>query len=149
MKIYVASSWRNQIQPDIVALLRGDGHEVYDFRHPKPGNDGFSWRQIDPDWMEWQPREYVEKINGPIARAGFDLDKEALDWCEVCVLVLPCGRSAHLEAGYVIGRGKPTIFYLRPEGFEPELMYLLGNGFAFDAETLRACVSRMESKDGD
>ncbi len=48
-----------------------------------------------------------------------------------CVLVLPCGLSAHLEAGFAIGRGKPTVFYASSpianvsEGFSPELMYLL------------------------
>lgn len=33
-KIYVASSWRNQHQPQVVSFLREQGHEVYDFRHP-------------------------------------------------------------------------------------------------------------------
>lgn len=35
-RIYVASSWRCVEQPRIVALLRGAGHEVYDFRNPSP-----------------------------------------------------------------------------------------------------------------
>ena len=34
MKIYVASSWRNERQPDVVQALRNAGHDVYDFRHP-------------------------------------------------------------------------------------------------------------------
>ena len=33
-KVYVASSWRNPIQPAIVALLRGHALDVYDFRNP-------------------------------------------------------------------------------------------------------------------
>lgn len=33
-KIYVASSWRNQYQPQVVRFLHEQGHEVYDFRHP-------------------------------------------------------------------------------------------------------------------
>lgn len=37
-KIYVASSWRNSIQAEIVAALRAEGHEVYDFRNPGPNN---------------------------------------------------------------------------------------------------------------
>jgi hypothetical protein len=47
MRIYVASSWRNTLQPSVVALLRQEGHSVYDFRHPAQGNDGFSWSRID------------------------------------------------------------------------------------------------------
>lgn len=34
-KIYVASSWRNPYQPEVVAALRKTGYEVYDFRNPK------------------------------------------------------------------------------------------------------------------
>ena len=33
-KIYVASSWRNEYYPEVVAKLREAGHEVYDFRNP-------------------------------------------------------------------------------------------------------------------
>lgn len=47
-KIYVASSWRNQHQPQVVSFLREQGHEVYDFRHPA-GKTGFQWSQIDED----------------------------------------------------------------------------------------------------
>lgn len=49
MKIYLASSWRNQYQAEVLASLRGAGFEVYDFKNPAPGNVGFSWKQIDPD----------------------------------------------------------------------------------------------------
>ena len=124
-KIYVASSWRNPIQPDIVNVLKQQGHEVYDFRHPKLGDEGFSWDDIAEEWLGWSLDEYIEGLGHPIAQAGFKSDKDALDWCDMCVLVLPCGRSAHLEAGYAIGQGKPTIILLHQVKFEPELMYLL------------------------
>ena len=124
-KIYVASSWRNPLQPAIIDTLIAHGHKVYDFRHPKPDDNGFSWGDIAEGWLGWSLDEYIEGIKHPIAKAGFASDKEALDWCDMCVLVLPCGRSAHLEAGYAIGQGKPTIILLHENKFEPELMYLL------------------------
>jgi len=34
MKIYLASSWRNQYQADVLAALRVSGAEVYDFKNP-------------------------------------------------------------------------------------------------------------------
>lgn len=40
------------------------------------------------------------------------------------MLILPCGRSAHTEAGWFAGRGLKTIVYM-PEKQEPELMYKL------------------------
>lgn len=121
-KIYVASSWRNVIQPLIVATLRRCGHEVYDFRNPKPGNNGFGWRAIDPNWQNWTPQQYREGLQHPIAKAGYELDKQALDECDACVLVLPSGRSASWEFGYAIGAGKKGAVVMF-ESCEPELMY--------------------------
>lgn len=46
-KIYVASSWRNVFQQDVVDILRNLGHEVYDFKNPPHGNGGFQWSDID------------------------------------------------------------------------------------------------------
>jgi nucleoside 2-deoxyribosyltransferase len=121
MKIYVASSWRNNIQPLVVEALRKEGHEVYDFKNPEPGNHGFRWSDIDPEWKAWDPKEFRKALHHPIANDGFYRDMKALNECDVCVLVLPSGRSAHLEAGYAVGAGKPMIVLLQ-EG-EPELMY--------------------------
>ena len=33
MKVYVASSWNNEVYPEVVKALRRAGHDVYDFRH--------------------------------------------------------------------------------------------------------------------
>lgn len=141
-KIYVASSWRCADHPRVVQLLRDAGHEVYDFRNPAPGNTGFAWSTIDPNWLGWEPQAFADLLQHPVAQAGFALDKAALDWCDTCVLVLPCGRSAHLEAGYTAGQGKETLFYLSPDRFEPELMYLLGDGcVTTDDALLRALAS--------
>ena len=124
MKLYVASSWRNREQPAVVADLRLAGHQVYDFRNPRPGDRGFAWSAIDPEWRKWSPAAFSLALGHRIARRGFALDFEAMKWADGCVLALPCGRSAHLEAGWCIGAGKPTIVYA-PELPEPELMYLL------------------------
>jgi len=125
MKIYVASSWRNQHQPFVVETLRRLGYEVYDFRNPAPGDHGFHWSEIDEEWQDWTPEAYRRALNHPIAESGFAADLAALTSCDVCVLVLPCGRSAHAEHFWHMGRGKPGVIYL-PEPIEPELMYKLG-----------------------
>ena len=125
-RIYVASSWRNDQQPAIVATLLSAGHEVYDFKNPRPGQDGFSWREIDPDWQNWTADQYVQALEHPIACQGYTFDMRAMEWADTCVLVLPCGRSAHLEAGWFAGRGKRTIILTR-DGEEPELMALMCN----------------------
>jgi nucleoside 2-deoxyribosyltransferase len=124
-KIYVASSWRNTVYPHILQALRDAGHQCYDFRNPGPDDHGFAWSQIDPGWQDWSMDGYAEALEHPIAQAGFGNDRRGLDWCDTCVLVLPCGRSAHIEAGYAIGQGKQVFILLHEDKFEPELMYLL------------------------
>ena len=119
-RVYVASSWRNERQPFVVGLLREWGHQVYDFRNP-PGRTGFAWSQIDPRWQSWSAGDYLSALDHPLAEAGFRSDFDAMKWADVCVLVLPCGRSAHLELGWFAGVGKRTVILTR-DGEEPELM---------------------------
>ena len=78
MNIYVASSWRNPWQPGVVKLLRNAGHEVYDFREPVPGERGFAWSDIDPDWQEWRPEVYRKALKHKVAEHGFSRDMTAL-----------------------------------------------------------------------
>lgn len=124
-RIYVASSWRNPHQPAVVDVLREHGHDVYDFRNPFNGVKGFAWSDIDPEWQTWSAARYRELLTThPIAARGFLSDLRGMQWADACVLVLPCGRSAHLEAGWFCGQSKRTIILTR-DGEEPELMALL------------------------
>lgn len=123
-KIYVASSWRNIYYPEVVSKLREAGHEVYDFRNPPHGGNGFRWTDIDENALDWTFAQYTEGLKNPKAERQFQADLEALEWADACVLVLPCGRSAHTEAGWMAGRGKKVVVYI-PKMEEPELMYKL------------------------
>lgn len=120
-KIYVASSWRNNMQPMIVSMLHAvPSFEVYDFKDA----DGFHWSDVaGPDWVNAGPEEYLSFVDHPIAEKGFQRDMDAMEWADTFVLVLPCGRSAHLEAGWAVGRGKETAILLSEDNFEAELMY--------------------------
>ena len=134
-RIYVASSWRNQYYPEVVQRLREAGHEVYDFRNPPHGGAGFHWTDIDPNAPEWTYAQYAEGLHHPLAERQFQADIDALTWADTCVLVLPCGRSAHTEAGWMAGAGKRVLAYI-PEMVEPELMYKLFDGVAGSLEEL-------------
>ena len=134
-KLYVASSWRNEYYPEVVAKLREAGYDVYDFRHPPSGDPGFKWSSVSEDYMEWTPEQYRENLNHPKAVRQFGNDIEAMNSCDTCVIVLPCGRSAHTEAGWFAGRGKKVFAYI-PEKQEPELMYKLFEGVCCSIDEL-------------
>lgn len=138
-KIYVASSWRNNTQPSVVEALRNIGHEVYDFKNPEPGDNGFHWSEIDPNWKNWDAHQFRKGLQHALAADGFKKDMTALKGCDICVLVLPCGRSAHLESGWASGAGRRLYILLDDPVSEPELMYLMAGD-----PNVHLCVSMQE-----
>lgn len=134
--VYVASSWRNPMQQAVVAVLRSAGIDCYDFRNPE-GGTGFSWREVKSGYdgprigvdgirakgSDWEPAdEYLRMVNHPRAIEGYAADFAAMEKADTFVMVLPCGKSAHLEIGWAIGAGKRTAILLE-DPVEPELMY--------------------------
>lgn len=190
--VYVASSWRNPMQPGVVETLKAAGIDCYDFRNPE-GGTGFSWSEVkidepsavfcsscrepiaettyralghwepdyDPDYdpvvwrhrstgyaacgdmkhfaspsrtpakgSDWESRdEYLRMVAHPRAGEGFEADFAAMKRADTFVMVLPCGKSAHLELGWAAGAGKRTAILLE-DPVEPELMYLCADYLA-------------------
>ena len=81
------------------------------------------------------PQPAPRRLHHPLAERQFQADIDALTWADTCVLVLPCGRSAHTEAGWMAGAGKRVLAYI-PEMLEPELMYKLFDAVAGSLEEL-------------
>ena len=141
-KIYLASSWRNPYQPTVLKALRDAGHEVYDFRNPPHGEGGFQWKNVDEHWEDWTNDDYIKSLTHPVAEFGFKSDIDAMNWADVCVLLLPCGKSAHSEAGWMQGAGKPT-YVLLTDKQEPELMYKLFAGVFNSVDALLRAINRL------
>jgi hypothetical protein len=140
-RIYLASSWRNTNQAGLVSVLRMWGHQVYDFKSRDrmpcggPVATAFSWAEVDPAWGTWHPRAYRQHVTtSERAASGFLGDFRGMEWADTCVLLLPCGRSAHLEAGYMKGRGKRLIIHFVSDksNEEPDLMYLMADHITID-----------------
>jgi hypothetical protein len=145
-KVYVASSWRNEYYHQLLTDLVECGHAVWDWRNPPTGGNGFRWQ--DCGQTEYQHGDKItvddwrRLLHHPVAGAGFASDLSGMNWCDVGVLLHPCGRSAHLEAGWIAGRGKKVhVLALAP--VEPDLMVLALNGrICGDVAELRAALAR-------
>lgn len=126
MKIYIASSWKNAEMAYSVAIyLRDKGFKVDAFMDDLKGRYVFNWREIIGEKYKLNAITFLEDKR---SQRAFREDKKWLDWCDCCVLVLPAGNSAHLEAGYIKGQSKEFVIYA-PLGFpqgEFDVMY----GFA-------------------
>ncbi len=146
MKIYVASSWKNPYQPSVVEALRSKGHEVYDFRNPRPGDNGFHWSEISQNWKTWTAQEYRSALTHPLAEGGFKSDFDAMKWADVFVGVGPFGRSASLEMGWAAGAGKPTILYLPEMLGEAELMVKMCDHICTTIEEFLAALREVDAQ---
>lgn len=103
MRIYIASSWKNE--PSVLLLgdwLREAGHEVDMFCDPSQGRHVFSFKDLEGH----EKLDAITALQTPDFQRAFAEDKKWIDWSEVVVMLLPCGNSAHLEAGYAKGTGK-------------------------------------------
>lgn len=124
--VYVASSWRCLMQEAVCHVLSAAKIPHYDFKNP-PSGTGFSWKEVMPsfdiDNQLVDEQEYLEGLEHPRAVEGYTSDFDAMQKADVFVLVLPCGRSAHLELGWAVGQGKRTAILLDGPKVQPELMY--------------------------
>ena len=140
MKIYLIGSLRDKRIPEIANTIRKKtGHEVFDdWYAPGP--------RADDHWKEYETqrgRNYKAALGGEAARHVFVFDKEHLDSSGIGVLVLPSGKSCHLELGYLIGQGKPGYVLMdNPDRWD--VMYQFATGIAFNMdelmEMLNACI---------
>jgi nucleoside 2-deoxyribosyltransferase len=135
--IYLIGSLRNPKIPQVATALRQAGYKVFDDWHAAGPEADDYWRSYE----QGRGRSYQEALQGYAADHVFEFDKTHLDRCDTGVLVLPAGRSAHAELGYMKGCGKRTFVVL--EEADPErwdVMYLLFGGVG-TLEDLLDCLA--------
>ena len=71
MTLCIASSWKNLYYPAVVEEFCQAGFQVLDWMNPRPGEKGFSWSAVDPDWREWGTEERQQGLQRPNALRVF------------------------------------------------------------------------------
>ena len=136
--IYLIGSLRNPEIPYIANRLRAAGFDVFDDWW-SPG------RETDEEWQKHERirgRSYKEALNGYHAQDVFAFDKRHLDRCDAAILVMPAGRSGHLELGYVIGAGKPGYILFDEEPERYDVMYAFATDTFFGVDEMVATLPR-------
>lgn len=143
-RIYISSSWKNEAQPSLVDLLRQHGHQVYDFRHPSGRDDKNVWEEVTASLHMSAsyhqeillPEDFDRLLREEKVHDRFNEHFNAMNDADTCILLLPCGRSSHVEAGYMAGNGKRVFVYDTSTHITPELMYFTFNGYFHIEEDL-------------
>lgn len=120
MKIYLASSWKNQELVLMIAdLLEREGFEVDAFCRATEDRVSF---HLDEE-TDLAGCDGINCLSDLRVQEAFEEDKKWLDWAECVIMIKPCGNSSHLEGGYAKGQGK--LLYILgefPKG-EFDVMY--------------------------
>jgi nucleoside 2-deoxyribosyltransferase len=134
--IYLIGSLKNEQIPHLANKLRELGFEVFD-----------DWNSVSPNgddlWKDYETkrgRTYEEALKGWHAHNVFNFDKKHIDRSNIGVLIMPAGKSAFLELGYMIGQGKPCFILMDdPERYDVMVLFteVTGGSVCFSIEALQ------------
>ncbi len=122
---FIASRWRNKDQVlELAEKLRQQGKTVFCFvEHKADVTKG----ETDPDKFMQQFESIENWTENEVVKQVFEYDMEGLKNSENLLLLLPAGKSAHIEAGIAYGLGKKCIVI--GEQPETESLYLIFDEF--------------------
>jgi nucleoside 2-deoxyribosyltransferase len=100
--IYLIGALKNENVPVLAEKIRKLGYDVFD-----------DWYSAGPEADSYFNKyrlarglNYKDALKSYAAQHIFNFDHGHLDRADIVVLVMPAGKSGHLELGYSIGRGK-------------------------------------------
>lgn len=139
MKVYVVGSLKNENVPRLANRIRAEvGCNVFDdWYAPGPRADEY-WQAYEKQ----AGRTYRQAIHGKASRNVVLFDQANLDSSTHCVLLMPAGKSGHLETGYMAYAKKAYVLFEKEPGPEDrwDQMYGLvlknGGDVLFDEEEL-------------
>jgi hypothetical protein len=136
---YLIGSLRNPQVPQIAASLRTQADlEVFD-----------DWYAAGPEADDyWQKYEQSKSISYPCALRSYaaqhvyQFDLYHLQRADMGILILPAGKSGHLEFGYLIGRGKRGYILFDREPERWDVMYNFATSVHFNLDSLVEAIKR-------
>jgi hypothetical protein len=119
--LYIIGSLRNREIPKIAIMLRAIGIDAFDDWYSAGPEADDCWKAH----QELSGRDLRQALKGYAAQNVLRFDKAHLDRTDGALLVMPAGKSGHLEAGYVRGLGKPffILFDKEPERWDVMLAF--------------------------
>jgi hypothetical protein len=127
--IYIIGSLSNPVVETVADRLREEGFDVFD-----------QWRAAQGDyWADYAKRRgmtFREAIAMDFTETAFQFDMRYLRKASSCVLVMPAGRSAGIELGWMLGQGKKGYILYDGEPERPDLMAKMATGIYFSVEEL-------------
>lgn len=132
MKIYIIGSLRNPAIPEFANTLTKEGFDAFaDWFSPGPEADDY-WR----NYSKARGWTYKQALQSHAAKHVFEFDKHHLDAADVAVMLMPAGKSGHLELGYHVGKGKPGYILFDQEPDRYDVMTQFATDIFFNVDDL-------------
>lgn len=133
MRIYLAGSFNHAatVRP-LAERIRKHGHNVYCFcdEDETANKLSIAIRSLEMEKM-FNPKTAVAH---PMVQAICQRNWDMLLQTDVLVVALPCGKSAHFEAGYIAGKGKNVFVYGAERQYAWDAMYCMMDGVFYKGE---------------
>lgn len=120
-RVYIVGSLRNPEVPKLADDIRSLGifDSVFDDWYAAGPRADDHWR----DYEKARGHSLPQALRGNPARHVYNYDRRHLERCDIAILLLPAGKSAHLELGFVIGRGAKGYILMDAEPERFDVMY--------------------------
>jgi hypothetical protein len=140
--IYIIGALKNRTIPRLANEIEKLGIEAFD-----------SWQSPGPDadvylkkYERLRGRNHLQAMKGYAALHIFEFDRLHLDRCDAAVLVMPAGKSGHLELGYTIGKGKPGFILFDKEPAKYDIMHLFATDIFYSTTDLLKALRSLRDK---
>jgi len=132
--VYLMGSLKNENIPHMANQIRelGFGEVFDDWFSPGPNADDY-WR----DYEKVRGSSYKQALTNWAGKHVFEFDKFHIDRADIGILVMPAGKSGHLELGYMIGSGKKCFIVFDEEPERWDVMYQFAHGLCFSFDELK------------
>lgn len=95
--------------------------------------------QADDFWRDYEQsrgHDLPTALRGYVAAHVYSFDIGHLHRSDIAILVLPAGRSGHLELGYAVGQGKKGFVLMEGEPERYDFMYKMAEGVFYTLDAL-------------
>lgn len=140
--IYLIGSLRNPEIPLFAGDLRKAGFDVFDSWYAAGDKADDAWQA----YSDQRGLTFEEALQDHSAQHVFQFDKKFLDRADAAVLLMPAGKSGHLELGYMVGRGKPTAIVIPETPPRYDVMYNFAERVFVGTDSMIRCEAWLQRK---
>jgi hypothetical protein len=137
--VYLIGSLRNPAIVEVAnALEEATDYEIFASWFAAGAGADDAWR----DYEKARKGGLREALAGYAAQHVFKFDKEHIERADAVVLVMPAGKSGHIELGYALGQGTPGFILFDAEPERYDVMLNFATGIAFNLDELVLLLKR-------